>query len=434
MRIPQDVILIWTGLNSNIPSGWTRETSLDDKFPKAWGSQSPNVTGGALTHSHTTQPHYHSLARHTHTFQLIWQNVSGVQDENRAGGSSSTRPSEGYHTHNQATTPTNTSSNTSTDSFTTGTSSNLPPYYEVIFIKAGLSSLLQNGIIALWGDSNPPSDWQICDGNNGSPDLRNKYLKGATSGNNAGGTGGSYNNVHNLTHGHTGSSHNHGYATSGTVTGSNLRNTGSWIILETGHTHTFLTGTTTVSVNNFTGDYNTSETVEPNYKKVLALQFKTGAIKRKGIIGLWLGDVNNIPKGWVLCDGNNGTIDLRDKFIKIANTPGEVGTTGGSNTHTHANYSHYHTSPAHTHSIPQIDHYDGGASHLNADASGGVYDSLRTDIHIKHNDPATDSASPNWSSADIVFDPADNQPPYRTVAYIQFQKEIYGGGMLLNFL
>lgn len=35
----------------------------------------------------------------------------------------------------------------------------------------------------------------------------------------------------------------------------------------------------------------------------------------KGSIIAWNGDVNNIPTGWALCNGQNGTPDLRGKFI-----------------------------------------------------------------------------------------------------------------------
>ena len=34
-----------------------------------------------------------------------------------------------------------------------------------------------------------------------------------------------------------------------------------------------------------------------------------------GLIIVWGGDPKNIPNGWVLCDGSNGTPDLRDKFV-----------------------------------------------------------------------------------------------------------------------
>jgi hypothetical protein len=35
----------------------------------------------------------------------------------------------------------------------------------------------------------------------------------------------------------------------------------------------------------------------------------------KGVIVMWSGTITNIPSGWALCDGTNGTPDLRDRFI-----------------------------------------------------------------------------------------------------------------------
>lgn len=35
----------------------------------------------------------------------------------------------------------------------------------------------------------------------------------------------------------------------------------------------------------------------------------------KGVIVMWSGRIIDIPSGWALCDGANGTPDLRDKFV-----------------------------------------------------------------------------------------------------------------------
>ena len=35
----------------------------------------------------------------------------------------------------------------------------------------------------------------------------------------------------------------------------------------------------------------------------------------KGVIVSWFGSIEEIPKGWALCDGNNTTPDLRNRFI-----------------------------------------------------------------------------------------------------------------------
>ncbi len=53
-----------------------------------------------------------------------------------------------------------------------------------------------------------------------------------------------------------------------------------------------------------------------------------------GII-MWSGSIGNIPAGWALCDGSNGTPDLRDRFIVGAGNSYAVGATGGSTSHNH---------------------------------------------------------------------------------------------------
>jgi hypothetical protein len=65
-----------------------------------------------------------------------------------------------------------------------------------------------------------------------------------------------------------------------------------------------------------------------------------------GFIGMWSGSIVGIPTGWYLCDGTNGTPDLRDRFIVGAGTSYAPGDTGGSET------AQLTTDelPAHTHS------------------------------------------------------------------------------------
>lgn len=54
----------------------------------------------------------------------------------------------------------------------------------------------------------------------------------------------------------------------------------------------------------------------------------------RGVITAWYGNTSNIPTGWALCDGNNGTPDLRDRFILGAGGSYSVGSTGGEVNHT----------------------------------------------------------------------------------------------------
>lgn len=51
-----------------------------------------------------------------------------------------------------------------------------------------------------------------------------------------------------------------------------------------------------------------------------------------GCIVMWSGSVASIPSGWALCNGSNGTPNLRDKFIVGAGNSYSPGNTGGANT------------------------------------------------------------------------------------------------------
>lgn len=46
-------------------------------------------------------------------------------------------------------------------------------------------------------------------------------------------------------------------------------------------------------------------------------------------IAFWSGTIASIPSGWQLCDGTNGTPDLRDRFVVGAGNTYSIGNTGG---------------------------------------------------------------------------------------------------------
>ena len=141
---------------------------------------------------------------------------------------------------------------------------------------------------------------------------------------------------------------------------------------------------------------------------------------------MWLGAVtaSALPGGWVLCDGTNGTLDMRDKHIKIGTSTSELGTTGGSNTHTHAAQAHSHTANgSHTHTGNGGAHGGG----MGANGSGQNVFTQNSNAHTI----TSDATTANSADANTTADSSSNEPEYRTVAYIQFQKNMAGGGMLI---
>jgi hypothetical protein len=132
-----------------------------------------------------------------------------------------------------------------------------------------------------------------------------------------------------------------------------------------------------------------------------------------GVITMWSGSVGAVPTGWYLCDGTNGTPDLRNRFIVGAGSTYSVGGTGGSAdaivvSHTHTATSAV-TDPGHNHSV-QLVRFPGttGSQFDGAKDSGSTTTTTSTTgITV-----ATTVASTGSSGTNA------NLPPYYALAYI----------------
>ena len=159
-----------------------------------------------------------------------------------------------------------------------------------------------------------------------------------------------------------------------------------------------------------------------------------------GLISLWSGSIGSIPSGWLLCDGNNSTPDLRDRFIVGAGNNYAVAGQGGSTdaivvAHTHTATSVVTESP-HTHFVantnfanpgtgvygsPSItnSNYVSGGNYaqgqeekysLNGDstvANAGLTNSVSTGLTVATTNTSTGTSGTNA-----------NLPPYYALAYI----------------
>ena len=135
-----------------------------------------------------------------------------------------------------------------------------------------------------------------------------------------------------------------------------------------------------------------------------------------GII-IWSGSVASVPSGWYLCNGSNGTPDLRDKFVVGAGSTYAVADTGGSAnaivvSHTHTATSTV-TDPGHTHLIPntRAGSPNGGAIYI-AGAASGPSNTDNTGSNTTGITVSTTNASSGSSGTNA------NLPPYYALAYI----------------
>lgn len=129
-----------------------------------------------------------------------------------------------------------------------------------------------------------------------------------------------------------------------------------------------------------------------------------------GLIFMWHGTLANIPSGYVLCDGNNGTPNLLDRFLQeVPNTSTDPGSTGGSTSKTSAN--HQHTSGNHSHSY--FTQNSGASSSYTNTLTGGYW--LPTSTH-GHQGTVNSTTPGNMTNGQETW--TDGRPKYYAVAYI----------------
>jgi len=142
-----------------------------------------------------------------------------------------------------------------------------------------------------------------------------------------------------------------------------------------------------------------------------------------GAIMLWSGSTASIPSGWYLCNGSNGTPDLRDRFVVGAGSSYAVGATGGAATvalstsqlpsHSHSFSGTTSTTGAHTHSVSYTAAEGGsGSGSLVQDYNSG-YTNKSTSSAGSHAHTFSGTTSSTGSGS-----AHENRPPYYALAYI----------------
>ena len=251
--------------------------------------------------------------------------------------------------------------------------------------------LVPAGLIIMWSGSQVPPGWALCNGQNGTPDLRDRFIVGAGGSYAVGAKGGTVTNehVHDI---------------SGTTSGpsGSVSATGPFLFNQnystTSHTHTYSGQTGSASVDNRPPYYAlafiqklsyTPPSEEGAHYNEGNLGDDSGLLPR-GAILIWSGSVSSIPAGWALCNGQNGTPDLRDRFIVGAGGSYAIGAKGGSATTIHS----------HTVSLA----VDAATQSIAVAAVSGATAALSTHLHTISGQ--TDSVQ------------LENRPPYYALCYI----------------
>jgi hypothetical protein len=150
------------------------------------------------------------------------------------------------------------------------------------------------------------------------------------------------------------------------------------------------------------------QTLDNIYPILQTAPVSAPAVPTGGII-LWSGSTGSVPSGWYLCDGTNGTPDLRNSFIVGAGSTYAVNATGGTAdaivvTHTHAATV---TDPSHSHA------YNGGSLTASGYSPGG---NIFASGNIATSTAVTGISVTNASAG--VSGTNANLPPYYALAYI----------------
>ncbi len=421
--IKAGIHFLWPGSVDSIPSDWERNTDLDGVYIKGTSGEASVTPTGSNSHSHTSPSHTHTMINHTHS-----GDTSSDGDYETAGGSYQAARNNHHHSWSSNT----TIGGSLTGSVTYASVDFQPANYKYIFIKPKKAQVnFANGMVALWGSSTVPSGFTFCDGTGGTTDLRDKFIKGALAGADGGAGTETGSHIHSLNHSHGAVTHTH---TGITGNDSDIDSSKKKDLTAGGgpcnstHTHIVnLYANSAESSSTYTGN-SPSKSTEPLHRKLVPIQNTSGGANQVvGMIGLWVGALANIPRGWHICDGTKGTIDMGGYYCKTVNNLSDVNTIGGETSHSHA------ASNSHTHNATGSHTHDGIALWVSESGTTKA-DSTGVSKGHSHNiqngvGGSCSSATSSWNSTTIKSDPAKNELYRVEINFIQL---IFAKGGLIQ--
>lgn len=312
-----------------------------------------------------------------------------------------------------------------------------------------------SGIVALFNTTTLPTGWVLCDGANGTQDMRDRFVVGAGSSYAVGAVGGanavtlsesqlpshshnasttSASHAHNTTGSsgvHTShpsvlvnnSSHEHNYTGHGNTSAAFANQFANYSAVQTTQAN-FTSNTTegahataqsasggshTHSTNNAGGHgHNASDNSagssgsHENRPPYFALVFAQATVTSVAAVGMIAMTEGAVPSGWLACDATN-LPDLRDRFIVGSQLTYTLGAVGGANAVSLSTTSmpqHWHgislgTDAGHTHATNNVSHSHAvNLSAHNVHTHGYSFQQIAT-ITVGGNTGATMRATPS---------------------------------------
>lgn len=249
----------------------------------------------------------------------------------------------------------------------------------------------------------------LCDGTNGTPDLRAHFVRGIKDTNSIPGVlGGQATHTHvSSSHTHFVVHHTHTFTTSRINPNPDGRRSGDKQARD--HQHTGTTSTTTGSVSgSFT--YGAYSNDPPYYDVLFIMATDFALLPNKALL---MRDDAELRTNVFFCDGQNNTIDLRDKYLRGAAAGQEIGNTGGSYTHEHS-LAHTHVSQ-HYHTGTTTGNDTGGIG-----TDGDQNASSKNHNHAMQLNARTDNLeNPTQSEAQLDQDGNNVEPAYRHLSVLE---------------
>lgn len=422
--IPAQMILGWPGTAASIPSGWSRVTALDGYHPRgATTTGAPSATGGATSHSHTTSPHNHAISSHSHSVDGNTGSSNSSTTSARFNGASQPQADQ-PHTHSR---PDRTGSHSGGTSGTaspgTNSANNTPPTREVIWIASdGSQANYAVGVLG-WATESV-SGWTADASSSG------RFLKGAAAAGNGGASSGAATHTHTVNgHTHTGLTHDHSIGNTGLSNPSSSQEAGTgsstprWLPR---HTHPMDvvstgTGSTTAAGGGTSGGSTNAVNLEPPNRRLQVLR-NTGGGTQTRIIGLYTGTVAALDPLLSLCNGANGTPDMRTYFARDKGSD-SVNSTGGSSSHAHSTPVHQHDIAGHTH---DTNVNASNSTSYEAPSFGDLGDSPTTG-HTHSSGSTGNGSPPVVGKSSGNTNTVSHLPPYKEVHFVRLDGTIAGG-------